>query len=70
MVNPSHNAVRRWFSGTPVTIWGSSPWGSVPFPKWNIWFSKPESTGLTDSEQEIKNNPKNSVSMGLFTELL
>jgi len=25
-------SIASWFSGTPVTTWGSRPWGSVPLP--------------------------------------
>ena len=32
IVKPSHKLIRMWCSGTPVTICGSMPWGSEPFP--------------------------------------
>lgn len=43
---PSKRADRMWYSGSPVTIWGSRSSGSPELPLWRICWVLPISTGV------------------------
>ena len=74
ITRPSIKAIKILLSGTPVTVWGSRSFGSVPFPKYRILLSIDSSTGGVFSPHELimeaRKITKNSLSLILFGVLL
>ena len=51
--SPSIRAVIILCSGTPVAIWGSRLWGSVPLPQCSVPFLLPDETLLSEEPQAL-----------------